>query len=341
MADGFHSLAYAIVAPGPAATARALSVLMRIVIVAMLLVLAGGRSAADEASQVGWFVVELRGSAFSRPAAVTDDQWLPLRPGDAVAAGSIVRTSTDGNLLLANRADRIRLSPQSELELPKAEAGDAVTRVIHWIGTAFFDVGPRPSPQFEVTTPYLVAVVKGTAFTTTVSTAGSAVKVTEGTVGVASAKGGASVEVTAGETASVSAGGGTVSPGDLSGASAPGQSAPTARNGGQGQGGGNGNGGDRRYGDGIGSVRNAGGGAGGEPGDGGGDDGDGGGDDGDGNGNGDDGDGDDDGGDDDNDSDHHHDDGDDDRRGNRHGCHGGGCHQGGHHDRARDRWGRR
>jgi hypothetical protein len=326
MAYGFHSQAYAMVAPAAAATSRAVSVLRRIVIVTILLALVGGRAAADEASQAGWLVVELRGSAFSRPAAAAGDQWLPLRPGDAVVPGSMVRTGTDGNLLLANRVDRIRVSPQSELELPKAEAGDAVTRVIHWIGTAFFDVGPRPSRQFEVTTPYLVAVVKGTAFTTTVSTAGSAVKVTEGTVGVTSAKGGASVDVTAGETASVSAGGGTVSPGDLSGASAPGQSDPTARNGGQGQGGGNGNGGDRMDGVAIGSVRNSGGGAGGGPGDGGDSDG-GGGDDDD---------------DDDNDNDrHHHEDGDDHRRGNRHGCHGGGCHHGGDHDRARDRSGRR
>jgi hypothetical protein len=340
MADGSHSLAYAIVAPAVAAMARASSVLIRIAIVAALLVLIGGRAAAEEASQAGWVVVDLRGSAFSRPAAAADDQWRPLRPRDAVAPGSIVRTAEDGNLLLANRLDRIRLSPQSELELPRAEADDAVTRVVHWIGAAFFDVGRRPSPQFEVTTPYLVAVVKGTAFATTVSAAGSAVKVTEGAVGVTSAKGGASVEVTAGETASVSAGDGTVSPGDLSGASAPGQgtdeSDPAARGGSQGQRGGNGNGGGREDGGGLRSARNAGGGAGGGPDDGGDgddhddDDGDDGDDDGD--------DGDDDGDDDDND--HDQDDDDDDRRGNRHGCHGGGCHHGGH-DRARDRSGRR
>lgn len=330
MADGFHSQAYAIVAPA-AAVVRVLSALGRIVIVAMLLVLAGGRCVADDALQGVWSVVELRGAAFSRPAAAAANQWRPLQPGDAVVAGSIVRTGEDGNLLLANRVDRIRLSPQSELELPAAEASDAVTRVIHWIGTAFFDVGSRQAPQFEVTTPYLVAVVKGTAFTTTVSAAGGAVKVAEGVVGVTSAKGGASVDVAAGETASVSAGGGTVSPGDLSAASAPGEDGPTARSGGQGQGGGDGSGG-RRDGGGIQSVRGTGGGAGGGPGNGGGDDGDG-------DGNGDDGDDDDDGGDDDND--HEHDDRDDDRRGNRHGCHGGDCHHGGHYDRARDRWGRR
>ncbi|MGH6926677.1 MAG: FecR family protein, partial [Dongiaceae bacterium] len=277
MADGFHSVAYAIVNPA-AAMHRVRRVLtgiaMTITVAVTLLVLVGERAAADDASQVGnWSVVELRGSAYSRLGEADGGQWRALKPGAAIAPGTIVRTGQGGSLLLANRLDRIRLSANSELELPRSEGGDAATRVIHWIGRAFFDVGRRPSPQFEVNTPYLVAVVKGTAFTTTVSGAGSAIKVTEGIVGVASARGGASIDVAAGETASVSASdGGTVSPGDLSDASAPGQGdagmapstattaaaadAPvdgdtvsgagrgsTARSGGPG--GGNGNGGDR------------------------------------------------------------------------------------------------
>ncbi len=177
------------------------------------------RAAADEAPPrpLGWFVAELRGSAFSLPGDVAGGQWQPLRPGALVAAGSVVRTEADSHLLLVNRVDRILLSPNSELELPDGKEGDSVTRVIHWLGTAIFDVGRRPSPQFEVSTPYLVAIVKGTVFTTTVSEAGASLEVKEGIVGASPAGGGASIDVAAGEAASVSADDrGTVSPGELS-----------------------------------------------------------------------------------------------------------------------------
>jgi hypothetical protein len=200
-------------------------------VVAAMLILAGGRAAADEVAQRGtWFVVELSGSAFSRLGEVGEGAWQPLQPGESLAAGSRVRTGKDGNLVLANAVDRIQLSPDSEIELPGPKDGDAITRVIHWIGTAVFDVGKRPSPQFEVSTPYLVAVVKGTIFATTVSEAGSVVKVTDGVVGVAAAGGGGdSIDVRAGETASVSASDSdTVSPGDLPAASAPGQGGAAA-----------------------------------------------------------------------------------------------------------------
>ena len=225
MADPFDTVASAIIAP-IAALQRALRAIARAAVALVLaaaLIAGGERAAAQEISQFGnWFVVELRGSAHSRPVESGDGPWWPLAAGQPLMAGTVVRTGGDGNLLLANRVDRIRLSPNSELELPVSE-DDAVTRVIHWIGTALFDVGKRPSPQFQVDTSYLVAVVKGTAFATTVSEAGSVIKVTQGTVGVTPARGGATVDVTAGETASVAAGdSGTVSPGDLSGASSQG-----------------------------------------------------------------------------------------------------------------------
>jgi len=342
MTDGFPCTAYATIAPA-AAMRRVLSALagaVRIIVaVATLLALPNAGAAADDGSQSGaWFVVELRGAGFTRPARTEGAQWHSLQPGAVLAAGSVVRTGGDGHLLLANRVDRIRLSPNTELELPVSGDADAVTRVIHWIGTALFDVGTRPSPQFEVETPYLVAVVKGTAFTTTVSDAGSTIKVPEGIVAVAPAQGRSPVAVTSGETVSVSASDGdTVTPGDLSGATSPGQGGAasaqsttatasadpdaesdtvgasggsTARSG-QARGGGNGNGGNRDGGDA--SVPHSGSGAGGQ----GGGDGDG---DGDGNGDGD--------GDNDGDGDGDDDDGNHDDRGD--GCHGG-CRDDRHH----------
>ncbi len=177
------------------------------------------QATAGEASPSAraWVVAELRGAAFSRPGDAADRQWQALRTGARIEPGSVVRTDASGRMELTNGLDTIRLSPSSELELPAEQSGP-VTRIMHWIGTAFFHVGKRAGPQFEVDTPYIVAIVKGTQFTTTVTEAGASINVSEGTVGVSAARGGPSIDITAGESASVSAtDSGTVSPGGLSG----------------------------------------------------------------------------------------------------------------------------
>jgi hypothetical protein len=228
MADMVDSLARATAQPGTARDSRALFRLALGAIFILALAAASissGGTAADEASAAAgaWFVADLQGSAFTRPGDAPAVQWRPLRKGMPIAAGSVLRTGADGRLVVANRRDRIRLAPNSELELPGEIEGDPVTRVIHWIGTVVFDIGKRPAPQFEVNTPYLVAIVKGTQFTTTVSDAGATIKVTEGLVGVSSARGGASVDLGAGQAANVSADdSGTVAPGELTDNPAPG-----------------------------------------------------------------------------------------------------------------------
>jgi hypothetical protein len=180
-------------------------------------------SAADTpAAKRSWIVQELKGAAFTRPRAGDDGQWRSLQAGARIEPGNVVRTDDSGRIELTNGIDQIRLSPSSEIELPMQRDGDPVTRVIHWVGTAFFHVGKRPGPQFEVDTPYIVAIVKGTKFTTTVSDAGAAVKVSEGVVGVSATAGGNSIDVTAGGSASVSAAhSDTVTPGGPSGDAAP------------------------------------------------------------------------------------------------------------------------
>src|SRR5262249_27249896 len=86
-------------------------------------------------------------------------------------------------------------------ELPQAAPEDgAMTRVVEWLGQALFEVEHRPDPHFEVDTPYLTAIVKGTAFTVEVTHDGSAVAVTQGVVAVATRSGARSL-VAAGMTA--------------------------------------------------------------------------------------------------------------------------------------------
>jgi len=119
--------------------------------------------------------------------------------GAVVAAASEIRTGPTAEVLLQHGADRVHLMGQSYLELPAAEDG-TMTRLVQWLGSALFEVDHRPDPHFEVDTPYLTAIVKGTAFTVDVTRDGSAVAVTEGVVAVAT-PGGAVTKVAAGMTA--------------------------------------------------------------------------------------------------------------------------------------------
>jgi FecR-like protein len=222
MAATIASAAQSITSSCAPAMRRALVIAVAILLIA-LAPLAPPAYAVDVSSAMHpWVVQELKGAAFSRPRDADDSQWRALQPGAAIDPGSAVRTDGSGRVELTNGVDTIRLSPSSEIELPTALNGDPVTRVIHWVGTAFFHVGKRPGPQFEVDTPYIVAIVKGTKFTTTVSDAGASVKVSEGVVGVSAAAGGSSIDVTAGSSASVSAAhSDTVTPGGPSGDATP------------------------------------------------------------------------------------------------------------------------
>lgn len=163
------------------------------------------RSAAAEEISAAWIVAELTGAAFTRPGEQEDAPWRKLAAGTAIEHGSVVRTDNNGEVTLFNGSDRIHLAANSEVELPASAGADGITRVIHWIGSAFFEVGKRPDPHFEVDTPYLVAIVKGTKFRTEVTDDGASVDVTEGVVGVSTGEGGDGRDLTAGQSANVSA----------------------------------------------------------------------------------------------------------------------------------------
>lgn len=94
----------------------------------------------------------------------------------------------------------MRLLGQSYLELPAGAEDDAMTRLVQWLGQVVFEIDHRPDPHFEVDTPYLTAIVKGTAFTVDVTRDNSAVAVTQGVVAVGT-PGGAISRVVAGMTA--------------------------------------------------------------------------------------------------------------------------------------------
>lgn len=126
-----------------------------------------------------WTVAKSSGEAWvgsaSHPASIT--QKTELRPGDSI------RTGRNGRVLLVRGQETILVSPNSAISLPEA-GRSGLSTVIQQAGTIMLDVEKRNVQHFEVETPYLAAVVKGTRFRVSVAGGQTKVDVVRGQVQV-------------------------------------------------------------------------------------------------------------------------------------------------------------
>ena len=107
----------------------------------------------------------------------------------ALSPGDIVATGADGRAMLTKGDDYVVVAPASRLVLPRAQDQSGFTRLMQQVGTMLYKVKRTGVPHFQVDTPVLAAVVKGTTFTIVVDQQGAAVQVTEGVVEVSSLTG--------------------------------------------------------------------------------------------------------------------------------------------------------
>jgi len=150
------------------------------VTMALLLFIATG-SVAAAADSSAWTVRSVSGKAeIQAPGSA----WQAVQQGQPVLVGASIRTAQDGRVVLARDDESVTIAAASSFEFKPASSG-MLTRIFQEAGTLMFKVHKRPDRHFEVGTPYLVAVVKGTTFTVSVDDNGSAVHVTEGLVEVA------------------------------------------------------------------------------------------------------------------------------------------------------------
>lgn len=137
---------------------------------------------ADEAVP-SWHVTQVSGTARLREGS---NGWQPIAVGAAVLPGMTIETGADARVVLASNKDIVTVAPSSRLAVPAAKTGRKGANFLQTLGTILFDIEHNPKRHFEVDTPYLAAVVKGTAFSVTVRPDGGAVQVVRGAVQVAS-----------------------------------------------------------------------------------------------------------------------------------------------------------
>ncbi len=156
----------------------------------------GGAQAQDGQ----WTLIDSTGSVFvAQP--LTAPRFVSLQ--EKLTPGSTLTTGGNGRAVVRRGAQDITIGPNSRIALP-ATAPDGITKIIQDFGAAMFKVDKRGVQHFEVDTPMIAAVVKGTTFTVSVGANYHSVHVVEGLVEVSAHAGGQAVPVPAGATALVS-----------------------------------------------------------------------------------------------------------------------------------------
>lgn len=131
-----------------------------------------------------WHVVSLTGAVEWKSETVPS--WQPLKEGQSLTVPMHVR-SLGGRATLVQGQDKVMLSPNSELFFPAPEPDSIFTRILQSIGVVKYEVGKRAQPGFEVATPHLTSLVKGTRFEVATSSEGATVSLTEGSLQVSTA----------------------------------------------------------------------------------------------------------------------------------------------------------
>jgi uncharacterized protein YaiE (UPF0345 family) len=154
---------------------------------AFVVLLAAGCSSAAVAGEPGWIVSEVSG-----PVQIAHGGMSKVASrGLGIVAGDAVTTGPGGRAVLVRGSEYLMVAANSRLRLPVESQTSGFTQMVEDFGNIVFMIKKKMTPHFEVKTPYLAAVVKGTTFSVGVTASGASVQVLEGAVDVATVDNGA------------------------------------------------------------------------------------------------------------------------------------------------------
>lgn len=166
-------------------------------VTALALGAASGSYAADDGV---WSVSKATGEIW---IATDGAQQVSLNQEETLKPGNTIRTGRNGRVLLVRGEETILISPNSVVGLPAEKKKGLSTTIIQQAGSILLEVEKRNVKHFEVETPYLAAVVKGTRFSVTVGAASTKVGVLRGQVEVSDFRTGEIAQVMPGQAATV------------------------------------------------------------------------------------------------------------------------------------------
>src|SRR3981189_1643069 len=166
-------------------------------ILAMALVLGAVSSAYAGEGEV-WSVSKSSGEVWM---TTTGTQQVSLGQEEVLKPGDTIRTGRNGRVLLVRGAETILVSPNSVIGLPTEKKDGLSTTIVQQAGSILLEVEKRNVRHFEVETPYLAAVVKGTQFRVSVNAGSARIDVIRGQVEVADFRSGQIAQVMPGQVA--------------------------------------------------------------------------------------------------------------------------------------------
>lgn len=143
-----------------------------------------------------WKIVNIEGDVL----VFFHGQWNPLRMGDIVADDAVIRSLANGTALFTRDRERILIAPDTQIQIYD-RMGQRYTTVVQRFGTVGVEANIENVRHFEVRTPYLAAVVKGTIFGVHSDAQGAEVSVRRGEVGVSATDGSGHADVHVGQSA--------------------------------------------------------------------------------------------------------------------------------------------
>jgi hypothetical protein len=175
--------------------------ILRLVLAAILIAAFAGVTSAGDGGE--WSIVQSSGGIWVQ---VGGAERVSLGDTRTVLPGTTLATSATGRILLQRGRETMVVGPGTVMNVP-ADSSRAFTTVIELMGEIDFDVEKRSGKHFEVRTPYLAAVVKGTRFSVRASAEGDSVAVERGVVEVEALGTGEKVDLLPGQSAFVSSAG--------------------------------------------------------------------------------------------------------------------------------------
>ncbi|CCD94497.1 conserved exported hypothetical protein [Bradyrhizobium sp. ORS 375] len=177
----------------------------RFLISGLIACLLGAAPAAFAADGEPWVVSKSSGEVWVTSQGSTSGA-TPVSLGreDALKPGDTIRTGPNGRVRLTRGAETMVIAPNSEIGLPAAAKDGMATTILQRAGSILLDVEKRNVQHFEVETPFLAAVVKGTQFSVTITGRNTKVEVSRGQVQVSDFKTGQIAQVMPGQAATTS-----------------------------------------------------------------------------------------------------------------------------------------
>ena len=167
----------------------------RAITAAFALVVASSAFAADDGT---WAVKKSSGEVWMGTSGV---QQASVKTDEVLRPGDTIRTGRNGRVLLVRGEESILIAPNSVVGLPAEKKDGLSTTIKQQAGSILLEVEKKNIKHFEVETPYLAAVVKGTQFRVTVNASGATVDVVRGQVEVSDFKSGQIAQVMPGQHA--------------------------------------------------------------------------------------------------------------------------------------------